>query len=725
MRAQGDADAGGHEEFAALQHKRFDQAGEDLLGHMNGAVQRHVAADPWLQEQGEFVAAHARHGVVLGHAAEQARGHFLEHPVAGRVAEGVVDRLETVEVEEHQHHPRLLPFGGLQRGVQAVLEQGAVGQVGQGVIVGQAVDALLTGLALADIAEETHVTGQVAFVVEHRGNAHPGRVMLAIETLEPHLAFPGAVLVQLLEHITQMGFLLLIDGEHIGQLVEHIAHRIAADPAERLVGLHDITGRVGDQDRRGGMLEYRGRHAQVFFGAALLADIAAHAEDAFKRAMFIPHQHQAQFYRHLAPVGAQAVEQKQLGLQFIAQGVQGVGVAEGAADLFHQAVNAGQLLRVGNDRLPAVLEHPVHVIAQDGVDRGADVVEGQLAVGGADHVADAFGQHPVALFTVAQRFTGLDLVGNVLGHADDPGDHRRRIAGQGLFADIEAAPLVIAVTKAQLAVQLGRIADLALLLARVMVVLGVFGVQQDFPEVLTHLLQFGFVVAQGVTQMMVAENHALADHVLHIQVVGHGAHHIRPEAFTLHQRQLDQLAAGDVADAENHGLDVILLLGQTHHQPQVLFVAGHVVELDFQLQLFLPGQYGFQHLIADGRGIARAVIDQAFPRLLAGRDVEQAHGHLVDLGDAQLLEQLLALRGVGLQPGVQLLTALHLGLVAKRLEPRQVQHAQRDAGAFEDVLVASPAFVHLALATAHVEQHDHRDQRKRQAQQALADKGGQ
>ena len=140
--------------------------------------------------------------------------------------------------------------------------------------------------------------------------------------------------------------------------------------------------------------------------------------------------------------------------------------------------------------------------------------------------------------------------------------------------------------KAQLAVQLGGVSGLALLLTQVVVMLGVFGVQQDFPEVLAHLLQFGLVVAQGVAQMMVAENHALADHILHIQVIGHRAHHIRPEAFTLHQRQFDQLAAGDVADAEDHRLDVILLLRQTHHQPQVLFVAGHVVELDFQLQLF-------------------------------------------------------------------------------------------------------------------------------------------
>ncbi|CRM32997.1 hypothetical protein [Pseudomonas sp. 24 E 1] len=258
--------------------------------------------------------------------------------------------------------------------------------------------------------------------------------------------------MQLLEHVAQVGFLLFVDGEHVGQLIEHIADRIAADPAERLVGLHDIPRRVGDQDRRRGVLEYRGRHAQVFLGAALLADVATHTKDAFKGAVFVPHQHQAQLNRHFATVGAQAIEQEQLGLNVITQLVQCLGIAQRAADLLHQAINAGQLLRVGNDRLPAVLEHPIHVIAQHGIDRWADIVEGQLAVGGADHVADAFGQHAVALFAVAQGFTGFDLVGDVLGHADDPADLRGLFAGQGLFTDIKTAPLVIAMTEAQLAV---------------------------------------------------------------------------------------------------------------------------------------------------------------------------------------------------------------------------------------------------------------------------------
>jgi hypothetical protein len=99
------------------------------------------------------------------------------------------------------------------------------------------------------------------------------------------------------------------------------------------------------------MFEDRGRHAQVFLGAALLADITAYTEDALKGAVFVPHQHHAQFDRHFATVCAQAVEQEQLGLDLITQLVQRLRIAQRAADLFHQAVNAGQLLRVGDDRL--------------------------------------------------------------------------------------------------------------------------------------------------------------------------------------------------------------------------------------------------------------------------------------------------------------------------------------------------------------------------------------
>ncbi|MNF77364.1 hypothetical protein D3C84_595060 [compost metagenome] len=192
LRAEGNADTGRDEELAVLQHEGFDQAGEDRLGHMDGAVQGHFAGRPRLQQQGEFVAPHAGHGIVVMHAVEQACGHVLEHAITGGMAQRVVDRLEAIEVEEHQHHPGFLPFGVLQRGVQAILEQRAVGQVRQGVVVGQAMNALLAGLALADVTEEADITGQIALVIEHSRDADPGWVMLATAALEPDFAFPAA-----------------------------------------------------------------------------------------------------------------------------------------------------------------------------------------------------------------------------------------------------------------------------------------------------------------------------------------------------------------------------------------------------------------------------------------------------------------------------------------------------------------------------------------------------
>ena len=251
LRAQGDADTGRDKELAALQHKRLHQAGEDLFSDADGAVECHLAGRTGLQQQGEFIAAHARHGVVVVHASKQANGHVFEHAIARGVAQRVIDRLEPVKVEEHQHHPRLIAFSLLQRGVQTVLEQRAVWQVGQGVVIGQAMNTLFTGLAFADVAEEAHIAGQIAFVIEHGRDADPRRVVFTVQALEPDFAFPRVVLVQLLEHVVQMRLLLLIDGEHARQLVEHLRHGVAADSAEGLVGLHDITRGVGNEDGRG------------------------------------------------------------------------------------------------------------------------------------------------------------------------------------------------------------------------------------------------------------------------------------------------------------------------------------------------------------------------------------------------------------------------------------------------------------------------------------------
>ncbi|MNS55619.1 hypothetical protein D3C72_884560 [compost metagenome] len=384
-------------------------------------------------------------------------------------------------------------------------------------------------------------------------------------------------------------------------------------------------------------------------------------------------------------------------------------------------VDAGQLLRVGNGRLPAVLENPLGVVAQHRLYRRADIVECQSAVGGKNHVADAFGEHAVALFAVAQRLAGLDLHRHVLAHADDARHQAIGVAGQHLFADVVAAPAAITVAEAQLAVQRLVMAAVALLLAQRLVVRGVLGVQQQLPEAVAHLRQLGTVVAQRLAEVAVAENHALAEHVLHVQLVGHGAHHVRPEAFALQQRQLHLLAAGDVADAEDDCLVIAALLRQAGHQPQVQLATQRRRQAHFQLQQRALLDQRVDQLHADAVAAIASAVDQALPGTFVAVDIQQLAGHLVDLGDLQLQQQRAA------QVGVQGQAVLERGAVAQVVavelagQAGQVEHTQGHAGAFEDFLIAPAVFLQRPLAAAHVDQGQHWQQGAEQHQQAFAE----
>jgi hypothetical protein len=52
----------------------------------------------------EFVARNPRQGVARADPVQQPDDHLPEDDVPGRVSEGVVDRLEVVEVHEEQTH---------------------------------------------------------------------------------------------------------------------------------------------------------------------------------------------------------------------------------------------------------------------------------------------------------------------------------------------------------------------------------------------------------------------------------------------------------------------------------------------------------------------------------------------------------------------------------------------------------------------------------------------
>ena len=98
LRIQAGADAGADKELVLAGLERWGEAVEQFIGQVFGIAGLLQAG----QQDDEFVAAQARHGVDVAQLLLEAHGDVLEQQVADGVAEAVVDVLEAVQVEE-QH----------------------------------------------------------------------------------------------------------------------------------------------------------------------------------------------------------------------------------------------------------------------------------------------------------------------------------------------------------------------------------------------------------------------------------------------------------------------------------------------------------------------------------------------------------------------------------------------------------------------------------------------
>ena len=135
---------------------------EDVEGRLHPRVHasRHllglVVVLRLLDQDCELVPAEAGDGVRGAHALVEALGHLAQEVVAGRVAQGVVDRLEVVEIDEQDRHPPAVTPSASQGVAHAVLEQGAVWQLGQRVVEGLMAQLVLERGALAHVAHGHH-----------------------------------------------------------------------------------------------------------------------------------------------------------------------------------------------------------------------------------------------------------------------------------------------------------------------------------------------------------------------------------------------------------------------------------------------------------------------------------------------------------------------------------------------------------------------------------------
>ncbi len=144
-RGQGDADAHGDEHLGVAERERRGGHLGDPLGDGQGVG---LVGDA-LAQDGELVAAEAGHGVAGPDDLLEALAQGDQQPVAGVVAERVVDELEPVQVEEQHRHRGAAALGPGQGQGDPVQEEDPVGQAGEGV-VGGLVGQLGLGVAALD-----------------------------------------------------------------------------------------------------------------------------------------------------------------------------------------------------------------------------------------------------------------------------------------------------------------------------------------------------------------------------------------------------------------------------------------------------------------------------------------------------------------------------------------------------------------------------------------------
>ena len=118
------------------------------------------------EDGAELVPRQPRHGVRLPQHVPEPLRDENEEPVARRVAEGVVDFLEVVQVEQDDAHHLPAPLGVGDLALQPLLEGDPVGQPGQGVVVRHEGEPLLRPFAVG------HVPGdEQAFPFRERDHA--------------------------------------------------------------------------------------------------------------------------------------------------------------------------------------------------------------------------------------------------------------------------------------------------------------------------------------------------------------------------------------------------------------------------------------------------------------------------------------------------------------------------------------------------------------------------
>ncbi len=258
---EADADAGAGEDLLPLDQKTV---GEDVQ-HLGGDGGGSLGVDNLLNQDHELIPPQPGHGVLFADDATQPLPRLQQQHVAQGVAQGVVDDFEAIQIEEHHRKPVPVAACVSDGVIEPVEEEGAVGQSGQGVVVGQIIEADFALFAGGDVGEHPHIVGDRSAVIAHHGDDQPFGVDLPRFASMPDLPLPRALFQQLLVHCLIKGFVVVAGMEQCRGLPDGLLGGVAGDVGEGVVDHDDPLIGVGNHDPLQAVLEHPGGQLQLLF----------------------------------------------------------------------------------------------------------------------------------------------------------------------------------------------------------------------------------------------------------------------------------------------------------------------------------------------------------------------------------------------------------------------------------------------------------------------------
>ena len=141
--------------------------------------------------------------------------------IAYLVAMTVVDAFETIQIQETDGATVSAAFGMQYGLLQTIGEQTAVGDAGQGIVVGDPVQLGLMLLELGDIGKDTYIVLDLLLGIAYHGDGEQLGIEFSILAAVPELAAPEITRFDLLPHLLVEQGILLPRGQQAGML----AHR--------------------------------------------------------------------------------------------------------------------------------------------------------------------------------------------------------------------------------------------------------------------------------------------------------------------------------------------------------------------------------------------------------------------------------------------------------------------------------------------------------------------